>query len=31
MILKPTPEVSLLEQAHRPVNGSSIFNRQSSK
>jgi len=29
IILKPTPEMS--EQAHRPGNGSSILNRQSSK
>jgi len=29
MILKPTPETP--EQAHKPGNGSSILNRQSSK
>jgi len=31
MTLKPATEVPSLEQAHRPGNGSSILNRQSSK
>jgi len=31
MILMPTPDMPSLEQAHKPGNGSSILNRQSSK